>query len=167
MKSHELFRKLLQHCNAKQLAGEMRLSTSSIYKWAESSDEGCSGAINPLDRVEQLMKYTSSQDIAKWICARSGGFYVKNPGVSSNPETCSVTIATNKIVQEFADMLSLIAAAALDNAITEKEADKIRDCWEEMKSAAEEFVNCCEKGDFRGIHDYGRQVKKTKTQIRA
>ena len=55
------------------------------------------------------------------------------------------------MVQEFADMLSVIATAALDNNISTAEAETIRARWEDLKSVTERFVNCCEQGNFRLI----------------
>lgn len=157
MKSHELFRELLQDCNAKQLAGQMGLSTSIIYKWAQPAKEGGSGAANPLDRVEQLMDFTEARPIAQWVCEQAGGFYVKNPQPrGATPH--SVVAATNKIVQEFAEMLSLVAAAALDNSIAEQEAGEIRERWESVKSATEEYVTSCELGNFNAIHERAKQA---------
>ena len=151
MKSHELFRTLMEDCNAKQLAGQMGLSTSIIYKWAEPSTEGGSGTPNPFDRVGQLMKLTDGRDIAQWVCEQAGGFYVKNPGKGKQANH-SVIVATNKIVQEFAHMLSMVATAALDNSITDQESLDIRERWECVKSATEEFVVSCERGNFAEIH---------------
>lgn len=156
MKSHELFRELLQDCNAKQLAGEMGLSTSIIYKWAQPSmEEGGSGTANPLDRVAQLMEFTDARDIAQWVCEHAEGFFVKNPALRGQSDK-SVIIATNKIVREFADMLSLIAAAAVDNSITDKEAAGIRDRWEQVKSITEDYVISCERGDFKELRNQSR-----------
>jgi hypothetical protein len=56
--------------------------------------------------------------------------------------------ATNEIVQEFADLLAVIATAATDNQITRQEAKNIRARWEELKSVTEGFVQCCEEGNF-------------------
>jgi hypothetical protein len=56
--------------------------------------------------------------------------------------------ATNEIVQEFADLLAVIATAAADNQITTAEAKDIRGRWEELKSVTEGFVACCENGNF-------------------
>jgi hypothetical protein len=56
--------------------------------------------------------------------------------------------ATNEIVQEFADLLAVIASAAADNQITQKESQNIRARWEELKSVTESFVACCEEGNF-------------------
>ncbi len=79
MQSHELIRDLLQHANAKQLAAEMGLSPSLIYKWAEPDEGEGSGAPNPLDRVEQLARLTDPTKVAQWVCAHTGGIYVKSP----------------------------------------------------------------------------------------
>jgi hypothetical protein len=157
MKSHELFRELLQDCNAKQLAGQMGLSTSIIYKWAQPCAEGGSGAVNPLDRVEQLMEFTEGRVIAQWVCEQAGGFYVKNPHPRGTTPH-SVVVATNKIVQEFAEMLSLVATAALDNSIAEQESREIRERWESVKSATEEYVTSCELGNFKDIHARAKQA---------
>ncbi len=157
MKSHELFKELLQDCNAKQLAGQMGLSTSIIYKWAQPCADGGSGAANPLDRVGQLMEFTKARAIAQWVCERAGGFYVKNPHRrGATPH--SVVIATNKIVQEFAEMLSLVATAALDNSIAGREAAEIRGRWESVKSITEEYVTSCEMGNFKAIHEHAKRA---------
>ena len=144
MKSHELLRKLLQDRNAKELASEMGLSTSIIYKWAEPALNGGSGTPNPLDRVEQLIAATDGEAVAQWVCERADGFYVKNPQPNSRPEHQSVIVATNKIVQEFAEMLALVTAAAVDNSISPQESQEIRDRWESVKSATEQYVENCE-----------------------
>jgi len=153
MKSHELLRRLLQDRNAKELAEEMGLSTSTIYKWTEPAVNGGSGTQNPLDRVEQLIALTNGGAVAHWVCERAGGFYVKNPHLGDGSEHQPVVVATNRIVQEFAEMLSLVTMAAIDNTITEEEARDIRDRWESVKSATEEYVNCCELGHFREMKE--------------
>jgi hypothetical protein len=68
--------------------------------------------------------------------------------------------ATNEIVQEFADLLAVIASAAADNQITGKEAQSIRARWEELKTVTESFVACCEEGNFSVLkekHDAGKR----------
>lgn len=160
MKSHEVFKRLLQTVTAKQLSSQMGLSSSIIYKWGQPHDEeGGSGAANPLDRVEQLMELTGDNQIAQWVCERAGGFFVKNP-VGEKYSERSVVTATNKTVQEFAEMLSLIATAALDNSITDEESREIRARWESVKSIAEDYVNCCERGNFKDLRDHVKHPEK-------
>ncbi|MDB6170712.1 MAG: hypothetical protein JWL59_23 [Chthoniobacteraceae bacterium] len=151
VKSHQLFRELFLHTNPKELAAALGLSTSMIYKWAEPTGEGGSGSSNPLDRIAQLLEITGDRRIAEWICDRAGGFYIKSPEVTGISYSSSVVSSTNYIVQEFAQMLGAIATAALDNSITEAETRDIRKRWQELKSATEEFVCCCEKGNFTAI----------------
>jgi transposase len=150
MKSHELLREVFDTANPKQVAEDLGVSVSLIYKWAEPTEQG-SGAANPLDRVDALLQSTKDPRLVQWICHRSGGFFVRNPTMAK-PGTYAVVPATNKIVQEFADMLGVIASAALDNNISTDEAEKIRDRWEDLKSVTESFVACCEQGDFQLIH---------------
>lgn len=147
MQSHELLREVLKKTSAKQIAADLGLSLSLIYKWAEPpADDSGSGANNPLDRIEQLLRATNDPRIAQWVCERAGGFFITNPEARAHPY--SLIPATNDIVQEFADMLQVIALAAADQKITKEEAKNIRARWEELKSVTEGFVRAAEKGSF-------------------
>jgi hypothetical protein len=44
-----------------------------------------------------------------------------------------------------------MAAAAADSQITPAESKSICARWEKLKSVTEEFVQCCEEGNFRDI----------------
>ena len=157
MQSHELLKEVLKKTSAKQISADMGLSLSLIYKWAEPpSDETGSVANNPLDRIEQLLRITDDGRIAQWVCERAGGFFINNP--KALPHPFQLIPSTNSIVQEFADMLGVIAVAASDNAITPSEAKAIRRRWEDLKSVTEGFVRSCEEGNFSGLKvpDTGR-----------
>jgi hypothetical protein len=156
MKSHELLREAFEKCNPKQIAAELGLSVSLIYKWAEPPEENGSGATNPLDRMEALLRCTQDPRIIQWLCERSGGFFVKNPKAHW-PHSGLLVSATNEILQEFADMLSAIAVAAGDNQITKQEAKSIRARWEELKQVTEGFVQCCEEGNFSPLREKAEQ----------
>ena len=149
MESHELLREVFQKVSPKQAAAEMGLSLSMIYKWAEPPDS-TSGAANPLDRVTVLVRCSGDHSIVQWICHKAGGFYVKNPR-ASHPHPLLLVPAMNSVVQEFADLLSVMATAAADSQITGAESKSIRARWEELKSVTEEFVQCCEEGNFRDL----------------
>jgi Phage regulatory protein CII (CP76) len=152
MQSHELLKEVLKKTSAKQIAAEMSLSLSLIYKWAEPPDEGAgSGANNPLDRIEQLLRITNDARIAQWVCELAGGFFITNPKVK--PDNQQLIPSTNSIVQEFADMLGVIAVAASDNQITKAESKDIRRRWEDLKSVTEGFVRHCEQGDFIALKE--------------
>ncbi|MFN7140819.1 MAG: phage regulatory CII family protein [Limisphaerales bacterium] len=150
MQSHELLREVMQKTSAKQISADLGLSLSMIYKWAEPDEAGGSGAANPLDRIEALLRCTNDPRIVQWICERAGGFFIRNPQVNQ-PHPYPLIPATNQIVQEFADLLAVVAAAAADNSICQKEAKKIRARWEELKSVTECFVHCCEQGNFTPV----------------
>lgn len=153
MQSHELLREVLQKCGAKKAASELGLSLSMIYKWAEPPNPSAgSGTVNPLDRIEALQRFTNDPRIVQWICQRAGGFFIKNPKTTNaHPEF--LIPATNEIIQEFADLLAVVANAVADNQITHEEAEAIRARWEELKSVTEGFVQCCEQGNFRPLKD--------------
>jgi hypothetical protein len=119
-----------------------------IYKWAEPGDPTAgSGSTNPLDRIDALIRCTNDRHLVQWICERAGGFFIQNPKTAHSHPAYLIP-ATNEIVQEFADLLAVVADAAHDNQITQKEAKQIRARWEELKSVTETFVACCEGGNF-------------------
>jgi len=154
MKSHELLREVFQAHNPKQIAEGMGLSVSMVYKWAEAPEQG-SGAVNPLDRMAGLVEATGDVRIVEWICGRVDGFFIRNPKVG-RMKSYAVVPATNRVVQEFAEMLSVIANAAVDNDISRDEAERIRSRWEDLKSVTEGFVRGCEEGNFQAIHNHGK-----------
>jgi hypothetical protein len=148
MQSHEILRDVFQQCSPKQVAAELGLSLSMIYKWAEPADAAAgSGSTNPLDRIDALLRCTNDRRLVQWICQRAGGFFILNPK-TNKPHPSFLIPATNEIVQEFADLLAVIATAASDNQITRKESQQIRARWEELKTVTESFVTCCEEGNF-------------------
>jgi hypothetical protein len=148
MHSHELLKEVLKRCSAKQIAADLGLSLSLIYKWAEPpTDISGSGSSNPLDRIDQLLRSTRDPRIAHWVCARAGGFFISNPTVQASGR--ELVPATNAIVQDFAELLGTITAASADLQVTEAEARAIRARWEELKSATEAFVQAAEKGAYR------------------
>jgi hypothetical protein len=157
MQSHELLREVFQKTSPKQVSSDLGLSLSMIYKWAEPPEDAAgnapgSGASNPLDRIEGLLRSTGDPRIVQWICQQAGGFFIRNPK-TTHPHPAFLVPATNEIVQEFADLLAVIAAAAADNHITPAEARSIRARWEELKSVTEQFVHCCEEGNFAPLQD--------------
>jgi hypothetical protein len=152
MQSHELLREVFQKSSAKQVAADLGLSLSMIYKWAEPDEGSGSGTANPLDRIEALLRCTGDRRLVQWICQRAGGFFILNPK-TNQPHPIFLIPATNEIVHEFADLLAVIAQAAADDQITGKEAATIRDRWEELKSVTETFVACCEEGNFSALKE--------------
>lgn len=149
MESHELLRDVLQSANPKETAAQLGLSLSMVYKWAEPPDQK-SGAANPLDRVAMLYKCTRDPRIVQWVCEAAGGFFIKNPK-TTNAHPAFLVPAMNEVVQEFADLLSVMASAASDSQITKAEAQTIRERWEKLKSVTEGFVQCSEEGNFRAV----------------
>jgi hypothetical protein len=160
MQSNELLRDVIHQAGAKQVAADLNLSLSLIYKWTEPPDAAAGvGASNPLDRLEALLNSTKDPRLVQWLCQRAGGFFVHNPK-THNAHPDYLIPATNEIVQEFADLLAVVAAAASDNHITAEEAKRIRARWEELKTVTETFVGCCENGNFTPLKDKERQGKR-------
>jgi hypothetical protein len=146
MQSHEVLRQAIEQANPKEIASEMGVSLSLVYKWSQPTEEQGSGTTNPLDRVEQLYRLTREDMIVQWLCRVAGGFFVKNPKAEKVGD--ELVPATQEIVQRFAELLTAISTAAQDEAISAAEAKKIRSEWDDLKRFTEGFVRCCENGDF-------------------
>lgn len=165
MQSHELLREVFQKHSAKHIAADLGLSLSMIYKWAEPPDPNAgSGAANPLDRIDALRKCSGDERIVQWICQRAGGFFIKNPK-TNHPHPEALIPATNEIIQEFADLLSVIAKAVADDQILAAEAADIRGRWEELKSVTEGFVRCCEEGNFLHIKKHAERHSASRLKV--
>jgi transcriptional regulator with XRE-family HTH domain len=149
MKSHEVLKAAFDNNNSspKEVASELGVSLSLVYKWAQDQSDTGSGSRNPLDRVVELYKLTGDPRILEYICEHSDGYFVRNPD-SHCEKGFQVRPATKEIVAQFSSLLMRISAAAQDNSITNDEAEDIRNSWDKLKGYGEGFVRCCEEGDF-------------------
>lgn len=162
MESHDLLREVFKETSPKQIAEDMGLSLSLIYKWSQAPGEDSSGTTNPLDRMASLIESTEDLRLIQWLCRKKNGFFVASPEkekvISQN-----LMPATNLIVQEFADLLSVVACAATDNHVNEAEAARIRKRWEKLKTVTETFVHCCENGNFAKIQEEAKVVARSES----
>ena len=58
MESHEVIKKACEKTSPKEVAAELGVSLSLVYKWAQPNTELGSGSRNPLDRVLELLRIT-------------------------------------------------------------------------------------------------------------
>ena len=154
MESWEVLKDAVERVGAKAVAARLRLSTALVYKWCQEppSDEDpqSSGARNPLDRLHAIAKATEDPRVVNWLCNQAGGFYVANPEVDPGEHEEYVLGTTQRVVQDFGDLLSKISQSVEDDGqITPDEADNIRQSWERLKTQAECFVVACERGLYR------------------
>lgn len=147
MESHEVLKNAFEKSSPKEVASELGVSLSLVYKWAQEQSDTGSGSRNPLDRVIELFKLTCDPCIIEYICEQCDGYFVRNP-ISHCEKGFQVLPATNEIVSQFSTLLMRISGAALDNSITNDEAEDIRISWDKLKGYGEGFVRCCEEGDF-------------------
>ncbi len=152
MESHEILRGAFERTSPKEIASELGISLSLVYKWSQPPEEEGqgSGSRNPLDRSAELIRLTKDPHIIQWLCQQAGGFFVRNP---RNPDQTQREVgpATNAIVQQFADLLVSITTAASDRAISTPEAASIRNHWDDLKTTTEGFVRACELGNFEQL----------------
>ncbi len=149
MESHELLSQCFKKQGVKHCATELGLSAPLLYKWCEpnkSTDD--SGAVNPLDRVAQIVRLTGDHSPIDWLCGQAGGVFVAD--TSSNKSTLPNMIQqTHKILKEFSDLIDVISVGMTDDGkIDRQESNRIRDEWQQMKTIVESFVMACEKGVY-------------------
>jgi len=147
MESYEIFKEAFKNSSPKEIAAELGVSLSLVYKWAQEQSESGSGSRNPLDRILEIVRLTQEERIVTWLCEKCDGYFVRNPK-SSCEQGFEVLPATNEIVAQFANLLTRISQAALDSSVTPDEAEEIREQWDRLKCYGEGFVRCCEEGDF-------------------
>tara|TARA_R110000850_G_scaffold202967_22_gene329121 strand:+ start:3844 stop:4323 length:480 start_codon:yes stop_codon:yes gene_type:complete len=152
MESHEVLKTAFESpsTSPKEIAADLGVSLSLVYKWAQPNTDTGSGSRNPLDRISTLLELTKDPGIAEWLCQEAGGYFVRNPK-SSCEKGYEVVPATHTIVQQFAGLLDVVSKAAQDNSITPEESAEIRIVWDRLKAFCEGFVRCCEEGDFEQI----------------
>jgi len=146
MKSHEVIRMACEQKGAKWVSSQLGVSQALLYKWMQPDEDLGSGARNPLDRLELLLKITQDRRILDWLCVQSNGYFIENPEYT--PAGDDLHPAMSLILQEFADMLASLAKAGEDQQITEAESKQLRQQWDKMKSVCEGFVRACEQGNY-------------------
>lgn len=149
MKSYEVIKKSVAERGVKAIASEMKVSPSLVYKWAESNEgPDSAGSANPLDRVLDLCRLTDSNEPLRWLCTQMNGYFVENQTTVEFSETYPLR-AVQKILRDFSQLLEVVSSSIEDDdVIDEKEAIRIREEWDDLKSKTESFVRSCEKGHF-------------------
>ena len=73
MESHEIIKEAFEETSPKEIAAELGVSLSLVYKWAQPNTELGSGSRNPLDRVAELVRITKNPKLVQWLCHQAGG----------------------------------------------------------------------------------------------
>jgi hypothetical protein len=154
MKSYEVIQQAVDEPGVKAVAAALKVSPALVYKWceppADSEDPDQSGAKNPLDRVREMYLLTRDIRLIRWLCNEAGGFYVANPSTDERrPLEESIFAETRGMVREFSELLDAVTESVEnDPGIDPREADVIRQKWEDLKTCVERFVIGCEKGHY-------------------
>jgi hypothetical protein len=154
MKSYDIIRQAVDEQGVKAVAAALKVSPALVYKWceppAEHDDPDQSGAKNPLDRVRELYNKTRDIHLIRWLCNEAGGFFIPNPALETKKSREeNIFNETRKMVREFSELLHTVTESVEDDSqIDLKEADDIRQTWEDLKACVEHFVVGCEKGHY-------------------
>lgn len=153
MNSFEILREVVEDVGAKQVAFDLRVSSSLVYKWCshpgERGDMDATGARNPLDRIVQICESTRSQRPVEWLCGQMGGYFVESPDAEPEELDAEFLRHTQELVGRFSQLLNVLSTSiANEGRIDEGESDEIRRQWRELQSHGEAFVRACEHGHF-------------------
>ena len=112
MKSHEMLKVVIEEVGAKQVAYDLKVSSSLVYKWCAEpvgpNDPDRSGARNPLDRVLPLCDSTKDRRPIEWLCREVGGYYVESPDVDVEMIDSECIRHTQSLLSEFSQLLQVI-----------------------------------------------------------
>ena len=149
MESHALLSHCFKKLGVKHCATELGLSAPLLYKWCEpNKGTEDSGAVNPLDRVAQIVRLTGERAPIDWLCAQAGGVFVADT-TANKSSLPNMIQQTHKILKEFSDLIDVISAGMTDDGrIDRDESNRIREEWQQMKTIVESFVRACEKGVY-------------------
>lgn len=149
MESHALLSQCFKKLGVKHCATELGLSAPLLYKWCEpNKGTEDSGAVNPLDRVAQIVRLTGDRAPVDWLCAQAGGVFVADT-CANKSSLPNMIQQTHKILKEFSDLIDVISAGMTDDGrIDRDESNRIREEWQQMKTIVESFVRACEKGVY-------------------
>ncbi len=151
LKSHEVLRRVVEGIGTKQVASDLRISTSLVYKWctAPGEDDDMSGARNPLDRLVHLCESTEDRRPIEWLCQHFGGFFVENSGTEPREVDAEYLHHTQSMLHDFSTLLQTMSdSIAHEGRIDSDEARQIRRHWQKLQAQSECFVRACEEGRF-------------------
>ena len=153
MKSHEVLKRVVELVGTKQVAHDLGVSTSLIYKWcaepASELGEDGSGARNPLDRLVSLVESTGDRSAIEWLCARVGGYFVQNSDLEPVAIDAEYMRETQLLLEEFSHLMRVVAESVVDDGRVDRdEASALRDQLCRFQARAEAFVRACEQGVF-------------------
>ena len=154
MKSHEVLKQVIEAVGTKQVASDLKVSSSLVYKWCSEplDDDGerdPSGARNPLDRVIQMCESTGDRRSVEWLCQRVGGYFVESPEIDLGEVPGECIRHTQSLLAEFSSLLQVISESiANEGRIDSRESKQIRWRWQQLQGQGEAFVRACEGGLF-------------------
>ena len=131
MKSHEVLKRVVELVGTKQVAHDLGVSSSLIYKWcaepASELGENGSGARNPLDRLVSLVESTGDRSAIEWLCTQAGGYFVESAEVEEDALDVKYIRHTQSLLAEFSDLLQVMSEAIENEGrIDAREAGQIR-----------------------------------------
>lgn len=155
MESHDIVKELLKKIPAKHIASELGVSLSLVYKWAEPPSLG-SGASNPLDRTEALVRLSGSHVPLQWLCGRFGGAFATGGAAEGEPRP--LPEAFGMLTRQLGNFLAEIGALVEGGRGGEggergdggggddMKAAELRVQWEKLKACAEMALCMMDQG---------------------
>jgi hypothetical protein len=148
MDSHDIVKQILKEIPAKQIAAELGVSLSLVYKWAEPPLVG-SGTSNPLDRTELLTRISGGNAPLEWLCERMNGTFM--PGTPPTIPDLHVYRSRPELMRELGCLLTALAEIATEGDISQPKVSLLRKRWEHVKKVTEIFIQAAERGRLKTV----------------
>ena len=153
MKSYEVLKQVVEASGTKQVASDLGVSTSLVYKWCAEPPgdpgEDRSGARNPLDRLVSLVTSTGDRRLVEWLCTEVGGYFAESPEFDEDVFDEEYIKHTQTLLSNFSELLQVISGSiGNEGRIDAEEASAIREQWHKLQGRGEAFVRACEEGRF-------------------
>lgn len=146
MNAQALLQDIYQQVGIKQLAAQLGVSTSLLYKWLGQGD---SHRMNPVDRVAQLFRVTQDRRLVDMVCRLAGGHFVAEPPVQRRRASRRPELSC-RVMRELAQLQAAVAERLPARDWSPAQTAAALELWDALRSDMEPLLR--PGGDHRPEH---------------
>ncbi len=140
--SSDILKETTGELGVKAVAGHLKVSPQTVYKWIESK-EG-SGTRNPLDRVRDIVDVTGNMSPVHWLCQSYSGSFVLDKPTEEDFSLQKYLEYHANITKKMSDLSAVMFGAIIgEQRIDQDEYEEIRDAWSDVQNLLNSFVHTC------------------------
>lgn len=144
-RTQEVLQEIYADHSVKQLASQIEVGISTMYKWAETCDPD---VVSPVERVGCLLEYLGDDDrLIQNLCQRSGGHFVRDKPVVEPVGGLVPTFC--KVEQAWMTTHHSLVDAVATGRINPAQMAVIQRHWEKQKRLMDGLVQAGLRGTLR------------------